>query len=97
MASEIKVTFAAIEQAAADIDGSRARMLAQLDDLKQSLAPVVGTWTGDAAARYTDAQRRWDTSAAELTETLQKIKMLVGQAGEGYRAVEMNNARRFSA
>jgi early secretory antigenic target protein ESAT-6 len=96
MGGEIKVTFAAIEQAAADIDGARARILGQLDDLRRFLAPVVSGWTGDAATRYNEAQRRWDGSAADLTETLQKIKVLVHDAGAGYRAVEAENAKRFT-
>ena len=96
MGSEIKVTFAAIEQAAADIDSARARMTAQLGDLERHLAPVVASWTGDAATRYHEAQQRWDRSASGLTETLHRIKGLVLGAGAGYRSVEADNARRFT-
>ncbi|MBC3189758.1 WXG100 family type VII secretion target [Pseudonocardia sp. C8] len=96
MGSEIKVTFAAIEQAAVDIDAARARITGQLGDLRRHLGPVVASWTGDAADRYHEAQQRWDRSAAELTETLQRIKGLVLGAGEGYRSVEAANARRFT-
>lgn len=96
MGAEIKVTYAAIEQAAADIDAARTRITGQLDDLRNHLAPVVSSWTGDAATRYNEAQRRWDASAAGLTGTLQKIKVLVLDAGAGYRAVEADNARRFA-
>lgn len=96
MGSEIKVTFAALEQAAADIDAARARIAAQLDELRRHLAPVVSSWTGDAAGRYNEAQQRWDRSATDLTETLHKIKGLVLGAGAGYRSVEAENARRFT-
>lgn len=96
MGSEIKVTFAAIEQAAADVDAARARITAQLGELQSHLAPVVANWTGDAAGRYNEAQQRWDRSAADLTETLQRIKRLVLDAGAGYRSVEADNAKRFA-
>lgn len=96
MGSEIKVTFGAVEQAAADIDAARARITAQLEELRRHLAPVVSSWTGDAAGRYDEAQRRWDRSAADLTETLQRIEVLVVRAGAGYRSVEADNARRFA-
>ena len=96
MGSEIKVTFAAIEQAAADIDAARARITAQLGELRSHLAPVAASWTGDAAGRYNEAQQRWDRSAADLTETLHKIKGLVLGAGAGYRSVEADNAKRFA-
>lgn len=95
MGSEIRVTFAAIDQAAADIDGARARITAQLGDLQRYLSPVVAGWTGDAAGRYNEAQQRWDRSAGDLTGTLQRIRALVSAAGQGYQDVERLNAGRF--
>lgn len=97
MTGEIKVTFAAVDQAAADIDSAQGRITGQLDELKRHLAPVVSSWTGDAATRYNETQQRWDTSAADLTETLRRIRALVLEAGAGYRAVEASNARRFTS
>ncbi|MEV1291215.1 WXG100 family type VII secretion target [Pseudonocardia sp. NPDC049635] len=95
MGSEIRVTFAAIDQAAADIDGASARITGQLGDLRQYLSPVVAGWTGDAAGRYNEAQQRWDRSATDLTATLQRIRTLVSTAGQSYQDVERRNAGRF--
>lgn len=96
MGSEIKVTFSALETASADTVATTARITSQLEDLRRQLAPMVATWTGDAAATYRASQQKWDTSAAELTTTLGTIGKLVGQAGQNYRATEQANRARFA-
>ncbi|MEJ8280259.1 WXG100 family type VII secretion target [Pseudonocardia spirodelae] len=96
MGSEIKVTFSALETASADVAATTARITAQLEDLRRDLAPVVSTWTGEAAATYQASQQKWDASAEGLTATLGTIGRLVGQAGQSYRATEQANRARFA-
>lgn len=92
---EIKVTFSALDSAQADVAGTAGRIRTQLDDLKRYLAPMVATWTGQAAADYQAVQQKWDTSAAGLNDVLTRIGTALGQAGEAYRHTEQANAARW--
>jgi WXG100 family type VII secretion target len=93
--SEIRVTFAALETAQADVSGVAGRMTGQLEDLKRFLAPLVATWEGQAAAEYQAEQRQWDTAAAGLAGVLAQIGVALGTANESYRQVEQANAARW--
>lgn len=97
MSSEIKVTFGALEGAQADVAAAAGRIRTQLEDLKRYLAPMVGTWTGQAAADYQAVQQKWDASAAGLNDTLNRIGVALGQANEAYRRTEQANAARWRA
>jgi ESAT-6 family protein len=93
--TEIKVTFAALETAQADISGVAGRMTGQLEDLKRFLAPLVATWEGQAATEYQAKQRQWDTAAAGLATVLGQIGVALATANESYRRVEQANAARW--
>ncbi|MFP5019845.1 WXG100 family type VII secretion target [Pseudonocardia phyllosphaerae] len=92
---EIKVTFSALDGARADVAATAGRIRTQLEDLRRYLAPMVGTWTGQAAADYQAVQQRWDTSAAGLNDTLDRIGVALGRAHDAYRATEQANAARW--
>ena len=93
--AEIKVTFAALETAQADVSGVAGRMSGQLEDLKRFLAPLVVSWEGQAASEYQAKQRQWDTAAAGLAAVLGQIGVALGTANESYRQVEQTNASRW--
>jgi WXG100 family type VII secretion target len=90
--SEIKVAFAALEAARADVVGAAARITGRLDDLRQAVVPLAATWQGQAAQEYRDRQRQWDTAAADLTRVLADVGRALGEAEAGYRAAEATNA-----
>ncbi|MDO4686190.1 MAG: WXG100 family type VII secretion target [Corynebacterium sp.] len=69
----IKYSFGAIQEAAADIRSTSARINTVLEDLKRQLEPMVATWEGDSAEAYQEAQQKWDTAAAELNTILDTI------------------------
>lgn len=92
---EIKVTFGALEAARTDVAATAARITGQLEDLRRFLAPLVGTWEGEAAVQYRAAQRRWDTAAADLSAVLSRIGVALGAANDSYRQVEQVNAARW--
>lgn len=96
MPGPIKVTFGALDGAQGDITSTAQRMNQQLDDLKRYLAPMVATWDGEAATRYLEKQRQWDTAAAELNAVLQQVGVAVGTANDSYRHVEQTNASRWA-
>ena len=43
------------------------QMNGQLAELKQQLAPLVASWTGQAAVDYQAKQRQWDAAATDKT------------------------------
>lgn len=92
---EIKVTFGALDAAQGDVAATAGRINTQLEDLKRYLAPMVATWTGQAAADYQAVQQRWDTSARALNDTLTRIGTALGQANDAYRQTEQANANRW--
>lgn len=94
--SEIKVTFGELAGAQQNVASTSQRMTAQLEDLKRFLAPMVATWSGQAAEDYQVKQRQWDTAAADLTAVLAQIGVAVGHANDGYQQVEAANARRWA-
>jgi WXG100 family type VII secretion target len=94
--SEIKVTFGEMAAAQQNVASTAQRMNAQLEDLRRSLAPMVATWTGQAAEDYQVKQRQWDTSAADLNQVLTQIGVVLGHANEGYQQVEQSNASRWA-
>lgn len=91
----IKVTFAALETAESDVRSTASRLNGKLDDLAQTLAPVVATWEGEAAVRYLAKQRQWDTAAADLNAVLAQIGVALRQAHEEYRRTEGINVSRW--
>jgi 6 kDa early secretory antigenic target len=94
--SEILVTFGELTNAQQSVAHTAQRLNAQLDDLRRYLAPLVATWSGQAAQDYQAKQRRWDTSAADLNQVLTQIGVALGHANEGYQQVEQVNASRWT-
>jgi WXG100 family type VII secretion target len=93
--SEILVTFGELSAAQQNVASTAQQMNAQLDELKQQLAPLVATWSGQASVDYQAKQRQWDTAAADLNRVLSQIGVALGQANEGYQQVERANASRW--
>ena len=92
----ILVTFGELANAQQSVSTTAQQMNAQLEDLKRSLAPMVSTWTGQAAEDYQAKQRQWDTAAADLNQVLSQISVALGHANEGYQQVETANAGRWA-
>lgn len=88
----VLVTFAAVENAAADADSIAGHIDQQLGDLKSYLAPLVGSWTGQASIDYQALQSRWDTSAADMNRVLREIAGALRTAHANYSRTESANA-----
>ena len=93
--SEIKVTFGALASGQTDIKATVGRIETQLADLKKFLTPMVSTWTGQAAENYQLTQRKWDNSAKDLVEVLNRIGIELGKANSTYQEREKANAARW--
>ena len=92
---EIKVTFAALEAARADVASTATRIAGQLAELERYLAPLVATWEGQAATEYRAKQRQWDTAAADLAAVLGQIGVKLGDVNDNYRQAEQYNIARW--
>jgi WXG100 family type VII secretion target len=64
--------------------------------LKGQLSPLFGTdWSGSAAAQFTELYEQFNANALGLTEALDGIGRLLGQAGQSYAAVEQQITSSF--
>lgn len=74
---------------AADVRGQHA-------SLRGQLAPLFGNdWSGAAAAQFAELYDRFDTNARGLSEALDGIGRLLGQAGQSYASVEQQITASF--
>ena len=87
----ILVTFGAVNEAAMDTDGVASQITAQLSDLKAYLAPLVGSWSGDASSDFQALQAKWDASANDLNQVLRQISQSLRTAGDNYLNTERAN------
>jgi early secretory antigenic target protein ESAT-6 len=95
--SNIKVNYAGLSAASADIQKTAAAINSQLGDLQKFLAPLVATWTGTAADAYQEKQRIWNTAQADQQAVMEQMAKLPLVALERYRAVEMRVGQAFRA
>ena len=91
----IKVSFEGLRTGAQDIDSSRLKIQAELDDLEKQVKALCEQWEGDAKEAYHHHQTQWDQAAAGLQSTLASIATAVRTASDDYEDGERNNANRF--
>jgi len=64
---KLVVNFAALHQAAGDIQNAINSMESQLHEADSTAAPLVSTWDGEAKAAYQQRQQKWTQAANDLT------------------------------
>jgi early secretory antigenic target protein ESAT-6 len=87
----MQVTFAAVNEAAMDTEGVASQIAQQLADLKAYLAPLVASWSGEAAGDFQALQAKWDSSATDLHQVLRQISQSLRTAGDNYLNTERAN------
>jgi 6 kDa early secretory antigenic target len=87
----MKVTFAAVNEAAMDTEGVASQIAQQLADLKAYLAPLVASWSGEASGDFQAIQAKWDSSATDLNQVLRQISQSLRTAGDNYLNTERAN------
>ena len=90
---QILVTFGAVNEAAMDADGVASQIAQQLGDLKAYLAPLVGSWSGEASSDFQALQAKWDSSANDLNQVLRQIAQSLRSAGDNYLNTERTNSQ----
>jgi len=64
--------------------------------LKTQLSPLFGSdWSGAAAAQFTALYEQFNSSALGMSDALDGIGRLLGQAGQSYASVEQQIASSF--
>lgn len=94
--SEILVTFGELENARSSIQTTWTNISREMEDLKRYLAPMVGTWTGEASTAYQAHQAQWDRAANDLNQVLNQIGVALGTSNENYQAGEAANKGRWA-
>ena len=94
--SEIKVSFGALVGASTDTSATAGRIATKLEELRSSLAPMVATWEGQAAADYQAKQAKWDTAAAGINAVLMNVSKALADAAQRYEQTEQVNQRRWA-
>ena len=89
---QVVVNAQMLNEGASDTDGIAGQIEQQLGDLKGYLAPLVASWTGEAATDYQGLQTKWNQSAEDLHAVLQQIASALRTASENYVSGEHTNA-----
>lgn len=95
MSGDFKVSFGALDTAAADIAASGKALQSRLDDLDRSLAPLRSDWTGEASESYQRSRAQWTQAISDMNTLLGDIGRAVGQSSSGFSGSEKSNSGRF--
>jgi WXG100 family type VII secretion target len=87
----IKVTFGAIDSLATNIDGQVRQIESQLEELRSAITKLAQTWQGGAQESFQAVQNRWNQSADDLTNVLNRIGVAVHTAHDAYQHTEQQN------
>lgn len=96
MSDKVLVTFAALAEAAQQIQSTYNNLNTKLTDLENTLKPVVSTWTGNASENYQVQQQKWNQAQTDLNTVLQAIGKAVEAAHDAYTSTETANSQAWS-
>lgn len=94
--SEQRWDFAAIQNAASQINGSVSSIHSLLDEGKGSLKRLSEVWGGEGSESYKAVQSRWDATSLELNNSLQNLAGLVNTAVQSMQDTERGVQSRFA-
>jgi 6 kDa early secretory antigenic target len=92
---QLVVDFAAMHQAASDIQSAINKLNADLDQLNSDAAPLVSTWSGPAQQAYHQRQQTWTNAANDLSEMLRNIQKALVDSTSDYNSTENSNTALF--
>jgi WXG100 family type VII secretion target len=90
------VDFAAMQQAAADIQSAINKLTSDLDQLNSDAQPLVSIWSGDAQAAYHQRQQTWTNAANDLAQMLRDIQKALVDSTADYHSTENSNKQLFA-
>lgn len=89
--SMIKVDYAVLESANAQIQTISRTIDEKLDTLRQMLSRLQ--WEGQDRVAYEAHQAQWDSAVRDINQILNDIGRAVGIARENYVSTEMSNSK----
>ncbi len=95
MTEKLVVNFAALHQAAGDIQHAINSMESQLHEAESTAHPLVATWDGDAKHAYQERQQKWTQAANDLATMLRDIKKAVEESAAHFQDTEHKNTTLF--
>ena len=93
--SQIGADFGRLAVTQEHIVSTVGQVNGQLADLKSYLAPLVGSWEGEASASYQALQQQWDRASEDLNAVLARIGAALAETNSDFQATEKANAARF--
>ncbi|MBV9312132.1 MAG: WXG100 family type VII secretion target [Pseudonocardia sp.] len=97
MAAGYGTTVEEMQRAARHVFGVNERVQADLSALRNQLAPLAGSWRGEAATAFQTLMTQWDTDARALNEALRAIGEAVRGSGQAYQRQEEQQSQSLSA
>ena len=88
MAGQFGTQTQAMQAAGQHVFEVRDQITVQLAQLRGQLAPLEGTWRGDASTAFQQLMARWNDDARRINAALQQIGESVQASGVTYRAAE---------
>jgi 6 kDa early secretory antigenic target len=93
--NQLVVDFAAMHQAAEDIQSAINKLNSDLDQLNSDAQPLVQTWSGTAQASYHQRQQTWTNAANDLAHMLREIQKALVESTSDFNSTENRNADLF--
>ncbi|AXB46857.1 WXG100 family type VII secretion target [Amycolatopsis albispora] len=92
----IVVNYETIRTAAEDCTKTGGELEQRFEDLKQQLAPLVDTWTGEAMEAWNQRQDEWNRSLEEMKSLLARIATALPQIADGYQDTDKGVGNMFA-
>lgn len=92
----IKVNYAALEQAAGEVNKAQKLMETKLEQVEARVKKLAATWEGDAQVAYNAAQDKQNVAQSEYAQVLGQIEIAILDAKERYATGEKNITDSFS-
>ena len=96
MAGQFGTQTETMRQAAQHVVDVNQQIQGQLSTLRNRLAPLEGSWRGDAALAFGQLMTRWNDDAVRIGRSLAAIGESSQASGAEYRAAEDENASRVT-
>jgi WXG100 family type VII secretion target len=93
----LRVDLEWLEEHEDELARTARRLDALIEDLDRGLERVTQAWTGLAFDRFGQVFRQWRSDSAELRQSLQRLRSVVGTAHGNYSAARQANLRMWSA
>ncbi|WP_327114387.1 WXG100 family type VII secretion target [Nocardia sp. NBC_01730] len=92
-AREFSVDLQHLEDVTARVRGFKEFVAGYLSELDSRASALGTSWSGPAAAAYTDAHREWIVGATDVQEGLQALEDATRRAHETYTGAVTTNMR----